>query len=149
MLGKPRPHHYLFAHRELPSAAFRFGADFVAGIGEGRIGLAKAWELIGESFPEEERLPADELAIELHTLGTHDVVLVSLPPPAGQAEAHFVAIAAADRLRYFTLEAAESPLDGRRYTVLGEWTEDHTHVNFGPGPEPDKALFLTAVGDKL
>lgn len=76
-------------------------------------------------------------------------MVVTLPRPQGPTEAHFVAFALRDRTdlgRYFTLEHALSPPDDSRYTVLGEWTADRSHVNFGPGPEPDPVAFLTAIG---
>jgi hypothetical protein len=145
MLEHPRSHHYGFAHRELPAAAFRIGPAFITGVRDGRIALAKAWRLYGEQLPEAERLPADGLAAEVQTVGPHQVAVVTLPPPEGPTEAHFVAVAMAGDLRFFTLEAARSPIGGEWYTVLGEWTSNHSHVNRGAGPQADKDAFVAAV----
>ncbi|HEY7226173.1 MAG TPA: hypothetical protein VH561_21565 [Micromonosporaceae bacterium] len=53
------------------------------------------------------------------------------------------------RARYFVLEEAWSPIDARRYTVIAEWTKDGSHLNGGPGPEPERASFLAAVAARL
>jgi hypothetical protein len=148
MSDGPRRHHYLFAHRELPSAAFRFGADLVAAGREGRLTLDNVWHRLGETLPEADRLPSDGLRVDHRQVGAHDVLLVTLPVPQQPAEAHFTAIAvppAAAGIRYFTLEEARSPIDGRRYTVLAEWTHDGKHINYGDGPDPRPAAFTEAI----
>jgi hypothetical protein len=33
--------------------------------------------------------------------------------------------------------------------VLGEWTDNGSHVNHGPGPQPRPDLFLAAVQERL
>lgn len=148
MLERPRHHHYVFAHRELPSAAFRFGADLVTAAREGRLTLATVWDRVGETVPPDDRLPSDGLDVAYHALAGQDVLLVTLPAPDAPTEAHFVALVG-DPVRFFTLEDAYSPLDGSRYTVLGEWTDSGSHVNHGPGPAPEPGLFLAAIGERL
>jgi hypothetical protein len=142
----PRRHHYVFAHRELPAAAYRFGADLVAAARDGRLTLGPVWDRIGAGLPDP--LPSDGLDVAYHELGRYEVLLVTLPSPAGHTEAHFAAILLSTvdgEVRYYTLEDAYSPFDGDRYTVLGEWTADGTHVNHGPGPLPSAELFLAAI----
>jgi hypothetical protein len=42
------------------------------------------------------------------------------------------------------------PFDGVPYTVLGEWTADGTHVNYGDGPPADDLSgFVAAVARYL
>jgi hypothetical protein len=148
VLDRPRHHHYVFAHRELPSAAFRFGADLVTAAREGRLSLDTVWERVGETMPPEDRLPSTGLSAAYHEVDGHGILLVALPAPDAPTEAHLVAVVGFPA-RCFTLEDAYSPIDGGRYTVLGEWTESGTHVNHGPGPDPRPDLFLAVVREHL
>jgi hypothetical protein len=50
--------------------------------------------------------------------------------------------------RYFTLEFGYEPLMGRQHTVFCEW-DGETHLNFGPGPQPEIPLFIEAVREKI
>jgi hypothetical protein len=154
----PRHHHYLFAHRELPSATFSFGADLVAAAREGRLALPGVWDRVGEALPEPDRLSPVGLTVAHHGLPGYEVALVTFPPPQRPAEAHFAAVAvptvppsgaAGNGLRYLTLDAARSPVDGQRYTVLAEWTADGSHLNHGVGPAPYPGEFLLAVARTL
>jgi hypothetical protein len=148
---EPRRHHYMFAHRELPSGARRFGADLVAAGRDGQLTLDVVWNRVGEGLPEPDRLPAEGLSHSYHERAGHRVLLISLPTARYPTEAHFTAIAVpteGEAVRYFTLEYAVSPMDGGRYTVLGEWNEQR-HINYGEGPPPDADAFLTAIDQML
>ncbi len=152
MLDRPRQHHYTFAHRELPAAAFRFGPDLVAAARDGRLTLDAVWTHVGDALPEPDRVAAQGLSGTYHTVSGYPVLLVTLPAPDAPTEAHFVAVVLSTvdgSVRYFTLEDAWSPLDGSRYTVLGEWTADGKHVNYGPGSAPDAEEFLASLGQRL
>jgi hypothetical protein len=143
---EPRRLHYFFAHRELPSAAYRFGADLVAAARDGRLTLGSVWDRVGEEL--EDPRPSDGLDVAYHAIDGYGILLVTLPAPAAPTEAHFAAIVLSTvdgAVRYFTLEDAYSPVDGSRYTVLGSWTEEGSHVNLGPGPLPRAELFLAAL----
>jgi len=48
------------------------------------------------------------------------------------------------RLRYLTLELAASKSETPR-TVLGEWTPDGMHLNYGDGPAPELSAFLKTL----
>jgi hypothetical protein len=142
-----RRHHYLFAHRVLPSTALRFGADLVSAGRDGQLALDSAWDRVGQDLPEDERLPSAGLAVSHHHIDEHDVLLVTFPPPVGPPEAHFAAIALSTRdgqVRYITLERGLIPLNDTQYTVLGEWTDD-AHLNLGSGPQPQPDAFLSAL----
>jgi hypothetical protein len=142
-----RRHHYLFAHRALPGTVLRHGADLVAAVRDGRLALDGFWDQVGQTLPEDERLPSAGLAVSDHHIDDSDVLLVTFPVPVGPPEAHFAAIALSThdgRVRYITLERGLIPADGTRYTVLCEWTGEH-HVNLGAGPEPEPDAFLSAL----
>jgi hypothetical protein len=147
MSDGPRRHHYLFAHSDLPGAAFRFGADLMTAGRDGRLTLATAWDRVGEALPPDQRLPATGLAVSHHAVTGHEVLLVEFPPAEHPAEAHFAAVtlSGAGGVRYFTLEDGRSVMDGSRYTVLAEWTEDRKHINYGSGPAAAPEAFLAAL----
>ena len=79
---------------------------------------------------------------------------ITLPQPRESSEAYFAAFVGrtsdSGACRYFLLESAESVMDQRRYTVLGEWAGT-THRNYGEGPPftgdlvNDHAAFVDAV----
>ncbi len=86
--------------------------------------------------------------------GDWRIGVLTLPQPRELTEAYLAAVVgrASDPSfgRYFLLETAESVMDGRRYTVLGEWNETR-HGNHGEGPAftgdivNDHATFVDAV----
>lgn len=152
--GEPHRHHYLFAHRELPMAAFRYGPDLVRVARGGNLGegLTKLWVDLGTALPVGDRLPADGLGASWHDVGAYEVALVRMPPPGGVTDAYLAAIAVTkddETVRYLVLERSISPETGHPATVLGEWLSGGDHVNLGAGPPPDPALFLAAVRDRL
>ncbi|WP_238009910.1 hypothetical protein KZZ52_14695 [Dactylosporangium sp. AC04546] len=155
----PRPHHYLFAHRNLPWLAFRLGPEFVDAGRDGRLTLEDYWVRVGCKLPHELRLPAIGLTVSHHRVDDHDVLFVALPPAQHPAEAHFAAIALSTgtgRVRYLTLENIRSLLDGNRHTALAEWTKESLQWNrpmpdhiTRPGPEPRPDAFLSAIRSRL
>jgi len=151
MSDEPRQHHYLFAHRELPSAALDFGDDLVDAAATGHLRLREAWDGLAQRLPEHERLNGNGLGATYHRLGSYEAVLVRMPLAKRPREAHFALIVrpvAGGPIRYITLARAVSPVDGRRYTVLGEWTKEG-HVNHGEGPPPDPNAFLAAASELI
>jgi hypothetical protein len=150
----PRRHHYLFCHRELPFAAFHVGGDLVSAARQGHLTLTALWNKVGQTLPEDQRLRPDGLAARYHPFANHDVILVSFPRPQAPTEAYFAAIAVpingrSSGVRYLTLEAAVSPLDGARYNMIGEWTRDGAHGNLGSGPAVYPDAFLDVVVELL
>jgi len=112
---RPRAHHYLFAHRELPAIARRVASHLPELASSGRLdtALAMTWDRIGDRLSPADRLPSAGLAASLHPAGAlhpattgGQIVLVAMPPPAHAAEAYFAAIVVAgDQIsRYFVLE---------------------------------------------
>jgi hypothetical protein len=151
---RPHRHHYLFAHRELPMAAFRYGTDLVRVARGGNLaeGLAKLWVDLGKALPPADRLPADGLAATWHNLGDHEIALVTMPPAAGVTDAHLAAIVVTKPdglIRYLVLERGVSDAAGQPTTVLGEWLADGDHVNLGAGPPPEPESFLAVVRERV
>jgi hypothetical protein len=108
--------------------------------------LLASWAAVGGELADTERLSPDGLAGEALTVGGRGVVLVTLPPALGPAEAHFVALVTgppAGTRRFFTLERSVA-LDGSPATVVGEWSTT-THVNYGLGPDPNGPAFVAAA----
>ena len=152
--GEPHRHHYLFAHRELPMAAFRYGPDLVRVARGGNLGegLTKLWVDLGTALPPADRLPPDGLTASWHDLGDYEVALVRMPPPGGVTDAYLAAIAVpkdGEAVRYLVLERSVTGEGGQASTVLGEWLSGGDHVNLGAGPPPDPARFLAAVHARL
>ena len=152
--GEPHRHHYLFAHRELPMAAFRYGPDLVRVARGGNLGegLTRLWVDLGTALPPGDRLGPEGLGASWHDLGGYEVALVRMPPPGGVTDAYLAAIAVhkdGEQVRYLVLERSVSGDTGLPTTVLGEWLSAGDHVNLGAGPPPDPALFLSAVRDRL
>ncbi len=78
-----------------------------------------------------------------------------MPRPAQIAEAHFVAIvlnvnskskspSKQPRILYFTLEKGVN-VDGSERTVLGGWSDNDTHLNFGSGPPATLEDFVRTI----
>lgn len=150
--GRPRAHHYVFAHRELLALAFdpRFfplatghrGREFVTGF----------WDHVGSNLPPEEQLPGDGLAVRVETRSGRTIVVVRLPGAERMAEAHLVAVVRGlpgePPVRYFTLELGLAGGTHSVRTVLCEWREG-THLNYGDGPPVDEGAFLDAIDPRL
>ncbi|MBV1850070.1 hypothetical protein [Catellatospora tritici] len=142
----PRPHHYEFAHRALPSIVRRFGAALVHNAASRELtpALLELWSEAGSRVPTEARLAPDGLSAAYEPDPQVPMVVITMPPARHMVEAHFAAIVASgDQTRYLVLEESWSP-GSDRATVLGEWTSEG-HYNLGPGPEPQRAAFIEAV----
>ncbi|ARF78226.1 hypothetical protein ACIG0C_11885 [Kitasatospora aureofaciens] len=149
-MTNPRPHHYRFAHRELPRHLLKFGPQVTSPAPNGGSlvpAFTKLWNSFGETLPPEDRLPSNGLDCRHVEVEGTRLLLVTLPTPAGTTEAYFCASVlpkGANAVRYLTLEHAINPFDGSPGTVLGEWTTE-SHLNHGPGPSPVADLFVASV----
>lgn len=146
---RPRPHHYLFAHRALPVAAPGLAPRARSLVLQGRLndGLLGLWNRVGDDVAPDDRLPGNGLRGALRDAGGTEVVLVTMPRAEHMTEAHFAAVVLSEPLRYLVLEHSWTTED-RPCTVLGEW-EEGKHLNLGPGPEPTEDAFLAAVAQRL
>ncbi len=142
---KPRPHHYLFAHRILPEFFFRDTDRLFLALRENPTEtLVGIWDKLGESLAVEDRLPADGLSAECRD--TDDgmrMCTVTLPEAQVLPEAIFAVLAIRGKERwYLTYERTLVPdalLEER--AVLCAWTSDGTHLNYGFGGNYSRAGF--------
>ncbi len=150
--GEPRFWHYFVAHVALRDFALRgeglpaAAADPEKSRGFFAMILSKMAEHIGLSAAEAERL-AGEFTVRHRRIGGYDAAIVQLPTPCGPTECHFVALLHAQNglpARYFTLEDA-----GGGVSILGGWSADEKHLNFGEGPAPTVEAFVAAVAAQL
>ncbi|SEM01068.1 hypothetical protein [Streptacidiphilus jiangxiensis] len=142
-LPEPRPHHYRFAHRLLPSLTHLDAVPPAQLDTE----LQRLWEEYASHFPAEQRLPVDGLHGSLVRAGQYGLVLVVLPAPRAAGEAFALVMAhRADGSapRCFTLDYAVDPLTGEPGAVLGEWA-DGAHLLRRSGLTADPRPFLRAV----
>jgi hypothetical protein len=157
----PRCIHYSLAHYALRTIALRDPLMYLAALASPdstRI-LGNIIQSVAESCAERNEEPdftADDLRIHCRRVNQYPCVIVEMPPPKAFAEAYFTALIAyvdpsgpvPERssvvAQYITLECGVS-LDGLARTVLGSWTADGTHSNFGDGPNPTIADFLAVL----
>jgi hypothetical protein len=149
-----RPQHYMFAHRVLPSLFFRDPALFLNIMSSPKAldMLRTQWDSLGKHFAPVE--PSTGLDYETRTLEDNTtIIIVIMPPPCNVTEAYFTAAvyrpptAGEPALaRYFTFEYGTNIMTGENHTVLGEWTADTTHRNYGSkNRTADKGEFIKTV----
>jgi hypothetical protein len=150
--GEPRFWHYFVAHVALRDFALRgeglpeAAADPDKARGFFAMILGKMADHLGLSASEAERL-AEKFTVVHRRIGGYDAAIVRLPSPRGPTECHFVALLHAQNglpARFFTLEDA-----GGGVSILGGWSADEKHLNFGEGPAPTIENFVAAVSGRL
>lgn len=125
----PRPQHYSFAHKILPTFFFSDPARFIELVSKGgseyMVGL---WNLLEEDFTAAglDPIAPDGLDVELVDLGDQaSLILIKMPEPQQVAEAYIAAVAYrpdTPRIaRFFTMEYDESLTDGSPRAFLCEW----------------------------
>jgi hypothetical protein len=158
MDSQPRPQHYMYAHRVLPSLFFQDPERFLEILKkEGIPFLRFFWDKLGSSLDAGDTHPMHGVNYETRVLENGTVItLIELPKPEHVTEAYFVALvfrplgASGESIqRYFTLEYGMSLFESGERSVLCEWTIDNRHVNYGDGPEPASQAFFTTVCQKL
>jgi hypothetical protein len=142
--------HYAFAHRILPSVLHRMPPDALGRVVSGDLDadqtnapIQAIWTSLAEQVKAE---PEPRPRASVARVGERGALLITMPEPRGPTHAFFtVAVPTETGLRYFALELC-AIMDGS--TVLGAWTADGTHHNYGAGPAPSASAFLAAV-DRL
>jgi hypothetical protein len=160
-LPPAREHHYAFAHMALPEVVFHGKSSPDLATLAADVGLFRElWSLVGERV-QGPRLSDDGLQTHYLQDAELDALVVVLPAPQCVAEAFMVAISRRrtrrwlvfpkTELRYFTLERGVSLSDdgalGSR-TVIGEWTAEPRHLNYGDGPPAAVEAFAAAVFER-
>jgi hypothetical protein len=158
----PRDHHYAFAHMALPS--FAFGLEPSVNLERMASDLdffRWLWAAAAQKMGTDP-LPDGGLGARYVRDGELEAVIVTMPEARFTTEAIMIAIVRKTthrwllfprrELRYLTLEVGASITeDGRidtekgRRTVLGEWTPQPSHFNYGDGPPPTAHAFAEAA----
>jgi hypothetical protein len=146
--GSPRYQHYGFAHRMVPNLVFSRQADVLSAFdNHGQEFVEALWEDAGKIAARngQETIPKAGIEFSKEKANNMTLYLIKLPPPLAMTEAYFIAVVAKEgSVRYFTLEKTISLADKGKddATVLGGWTKDRKHMNYGPGPKPEKEEFV-------
>jgi hypothetical protein len=156
--NNPRPHHYQFAHRFLPALFFGNPERFLTTMSgsNGLDFLRFQWKNL-EQYIE---APLSSVGLDYQTRRLDDgttLVIVTLPPPQKVTEAYYTASVyrpaegqTAALTRYFTLEYGIDLIpDQPKRMVLGEWTRDPQHLNYGNHFASDVIAFFRLVCTKL
>jgi hypothetical protein len=163
---QPRAGHYIFAHQALPALARHSPLGLFAALAS-----ENAATILGELLTEVAahcrqageacELSADELTIHKLRIGEQPCIIIGFPQPRGTTEAHMVGLVlfgdlnadppdpSSFSIRYITLERGSRADTGEARTVLGEWTADGSHCNFGDGPPPAIDEFARAIAAQV
>lgn len=126
-----RTHHYVFAHKYLPSVFYQDPTGFSEIFEEEpEKYMRSAWEGIAATIDEEARLSTPKFEITAHTRPDGTIWVVKMPEPIAVPEAHFVAFTTSPRPRVFTLERGADHGDGPT-PFFCAWEPDGTHSNWG------------------
>ena len=154
--------HYVFAHRAIPGAVFHDPKRFfsICNGPDGARFVRDLWTEAGKGLLPGAQRDSEGLAHTVTMAGdTEAVVVVHLPAPGQMTEAYFVAVIGAltastggepltldavQSARVFTLEQSHDPSTGAPLTMLGEWTEEGTHMNYGDVAASTEDAFVAA-----
>lgn len=130
---------YYLQHKILPDWTFKSGGAFFRDLKNGAIERlqAAARDFVGEEFAQ---------AVQLDAKTAEHAVLITFPPPEEMALCFAVAVVQRDGgYAYYTLELTEDIMNTGAKTVLGSWSEDGAHRNYGTRTYVDPAEFLQEV----
>ena len=148
--GHTRQQHYAYAHQVLPMLFFKRPAEFYEAIQQdGERFLLATWNQVGDDVADPTPVDSRQLNLQKREGDGREIFIVTFPTPQGVPEAYFAAMVYVKGVpsHYMTLERGVDPFTGQATTVLGEWTSDHRHENFGDGPTPTVDEFVRAVGE--
>ena len=151
-----RYQHYVFAHRALPSVIFSCDEKtLMAFETNGQVFVQRVWDAVGKEARKagQSMIDSNGLEFSVEHIGYTKLYLIRLPEPVVPPEAFYVAAVVQDgkATKFFTLEKTFCPTETPQCdnTVLGGWTKNGIHVNYGIGPAPIKEHFLSALKEKL
>ena len=130
---------YYLQHKILPNWTFKSGGAFFRDLKSGAIERlqAAARDFVGEEFAQ---------AVKLDAKTAEHAVLITFPAPKEMALCYAVAVVQTDgAYAYYTLELTEDFMNTGAKTVLGSWSEDGAHQNYGTRTYVDPAEFLKEV----
>jgi hypothetical protein len=152
-----KTHSMIFANEVLPSLFHSTPEAFLAYLQrDGNKFLQFYWHKAGEALPEDQRASSFGLNYEIRQPNkSTTIVMVSLPTPAREKDAFFVALIfrplrrtpflrISDVTKVLSLEFALQA-EGKKGTRIVEWTRKWGCQEIGNGPEPTLADFYEAV----
>lgn len=154
---EPRQQHYYFAHQHLHELTSRNPKIFIMETLESdRLNFEWVKAAKFSKPPDEEYIPNQGLAsFPIFFSDVFSGVLIRFPQPKRIVEAYFVAIIINDienkqdrKFQYITLEVGNKK-NGIARTIIGSWTLEGSHINYGTGPDPYPQLFLDEVEKKF
>lgn len=127
---------YFFQHRLLPRWTHESRGSFFDAIKAGPIDELRsiASEVVDAEFAA---------ALRVLPLGGPDQVVIAFAPPKEPPECFCVLILrSGESYRYLTLEMSDDLFKEGDRSVIGEWTPDGTHANFGHRKYADVTSFI-------
>lgn len=137
----PQQRRYYFEHRLLPKWTHTTNGAFFTDLrgGSARRLVDAATEIVS---------PAYAAALTIKPLADENRVLISLAAPTDIAACfHVMIIRDGQTYRYLTLELTEDLLDNGTKSILGGWTADGGHLNFGARKYTDPESFVREAAD--
>ncbi len=141
-----RPHHYQFAHQDLPAHFFNNSAHFLKLLDEdGKLFLHYLWSKTAERCEQNQRLDY-ELTYEKKRHKKFNLFILGLPEAIEVTEVHFILMASDGRKHfYYTLEFGKGlSEEAADLSIHCAWTAKGTHENFGELKNPNLEGFVSA-----
>jgi hypothetical protein len=127
---------YNFQHRLLPRWTHQSGGAFFNDLVQDRpeILLMAATEMVGEEFARN---------ISIKKYKDPEAVLLTFPPPKESPACYFIYIAKTkDGFEFYTYEKTVDLFKKGDKGVVGEWSANKGHLNFGPRKYEDAESFV-------
>ncbi len=139
----PRDRRYYFEHRLLPNWTHKSDGIFFRDLRSRAIQklLDVAADIVGEDYADK---------IQVRPLEDENRVLISFPEPRELALCyHVLIVREGGSFRIITLEKTEDILGTGVKGVVGEWTAEGSHRNFGPRDYSDGDSFVRELAAGL
>jgi hypothetical protein len=153
--SRPRYHPYVFAHKALPYQVFSHTKRTLEAFeNDGQAFAESVWTSVGQMAEKNGQKPLDMTGLQFSKERAGDITfyVIALPRPKIVTEAYFVAATVQNgTVRYYTLESTFCPSGSCEPdpTFLCGWDPGGYHLNYGPGPRPDKEEFIKIIHSRL
>ncbi len=156
--GSSPTFHYVFAHRCLPRDVHaRPQLALALALSEtNQELLLDIWKYCQQQYPKISPIKPTNLSVMGNIVDEKTAIaLITLPQPDDMLETYYVCLITtfttqkdntlqASEVVYYTLEKSldlsqifGKPAPESAPTIIGAWTKDKAHLNFGPGPDPN------------
>lgn len=160
------PHHYVLARVALRQICMTNSVGFFKMMGSQNRDkfLEDLWQQVRKNCDQKGNPPFSikDVKVETMNISEYRTVMITLPTPQFDAEAHMIGIVLRMEVKdfienkipekplveYFTLEKGTT-FGGPNRTVLCKWDEAGNHLNYGTGPSPTKPEFIKAISKML